>query len=85
MAHFAQLDENNIVINVIVVSNEDVQDERRIENEQSGIRFCKSILGEETKWVQTSYTGKIRKKYAAIGDRYNAELDIFESLNEPSL
>lgn len=77
MAHFAKLDENNIVIEVIVVNNEVITDENGNENEQLGIDFCKQLFGEDTKWVQASYNGSFRKRYPAFEDTYNEELDAF--------
>lgn len=77
MAHFAQLDENNKVINVALISNNDILDENGQESENVGIAFCKSLFGEDTKWVQTSYNATFRKKYAGIGDTYNSERDGF--------
>lgn len=77
MAHFAQLDENNIVLNVIVVANSDTEDENGIEQEEIGIQFLKSIIGEDTNWKQTSYNNNIRKRYAGIGYTYDEILDAF--------
>lgn len=77
MAHFAQLDENNIVTGVLVVNNEKIVDENGNESEQKGIDFLKSLLGQDTRWVQTSYNGNFRSKYAAIGDKYDETNDIF--------
>jgi len=77
MAHFAQLDENNIVTQVIVVSNEDIKDMNGIESEVIGIGFCKKVLGSNTNWKQTSYNGNFRVRYAGIGFSYNEELDAF--------
>ena len=77
MAHYAQLDENNIVTQVIVVSNEDIKDNNGVESEDIGIAFCKKLLGAETNWKQTSYNNSIRVRYAGIGYSYNAELDAF--------
>ena len=77
MAHFAQLDENNIVTQVIVVSNEDIKDSIGNENEEVGIAFCKNLLGRDTIWKQTSYNNSIRKNYAGIGFTYDATLDAF--------
>jgi len=76
MAHFAQLDNNNKVTQVIVVANEELLD-NGVESEAKGIAFCKSLLGEDTKWVQTSYNGNIRKRYAGIGFTYDADKDAF--------
>lgn len=77
MAHFAQIDESNKVLRVIVVANQDIMDEAGQESEQVGIQFCKSLLGDDTNWVQTSYNGKFRGKYAGIDDIYDPEQDIF--------
>jgi len=76
MAHFAQLDENNVVTQVIVVANEELLLDG-VENETKGIEFCKSLLGEDTRWVQTSYNGNIRKNYAGIGYTYDPVADVF--------
>ena len=76
MAHFAQLDENNVVIQVIVVANNELILDG-VENETKGIMFCKSLLGEDTQWVQTSYNGTTRKNYAGIGFTYDPVADHF--------
>ena len=74
MAHFAKL-ENNIVTQVIVVSNNELLDTNGNENEQKGIDFCSNLLGGT--WIQTSYNGRVRKNYAGIGYKYDANLDAF--------
>jgi len=76
MAHFAQLDENNVVTQVIVVANNELLLDG-VENETKGIDFCKSLLGDDTRWVQTSYNGNIRKNYAGIGYTYDPVADHF--------
>jgi hypothetical protein len=76
MAHFAQLDDNNVVTQVIVVANEELLFEG-VENETQGVIFCRSLFGNDTKWVQTSYNGNIRKRYAGIGFTYDADKDAF--------
>lgn len=76
MAHFAQLDKNNTVTQVIVVSNEELLLDG-VENETKGIMFCKSLFGEDTRWVQTSYNGNKRKNYAGIGYTYDPVNDWF--------
>ena len=76
MAHFAQLDENNLVTQVIVVANDELLLDG-VENETKGIMFCKSLLGKDTHWVQTSYNGNIRKNYAGIGYTYDPVADHF--------
>jgi len=75
MAHFAQLNEENLVTQVIVVANQDTADKDGVENEAIGIEFCTNLLGG--KWVQTSYNARIRKNYAGIGYKYDATLDAF--------
>lgn len=77
MAHFAQLDENNIVIGVVVINNDDCLDADGNESEDVGVAFCKTLFGEDTIWKQTSYNGNIRKNYAGIGDTYDATRDAF--------
>lgn len=77
MAHFAELDENNIVTQVIVVANEDTSDSNGVEVEEIGVAFCKKLLGADTKWKQTSYNSSMRVRYAGIGYSYNEELDAF--------
>ena len=76
MAHFAKLDENNVVTQVIVVDNKDIIDPHTgQEDEIIGIAFCKKLFGGN--WKQTSYNGNIRFRYAGIGCSYNAALDAF--------
>ena len=77
MAHFAQLDTNNVVTQVIVVNNDVLKDEAGQEQEALGIAFCKSLFGEETNWVQTSYNANFRGLYAGIGMTYDAATDQF--------
>ena len=75
MAHFAQLDENNVVTQVIVVDNKDCSDANGVEKESIGIAFCERLFGGN--WKQTSYNGNMRKNYAGIGYTYNADIDAF--------
>ena len=75
MAHFAQLDENNVVTQVIVVSNADTADANGVEKESIGVAFCERLFGGT--WKQTSYNGNSRKNYAGIGYTYNAGIDAF--------
>lgn len=74
MAHFAQLDSNNVVTQVIVVHNNEVLD-NGVESEAKGIAFCQSLFGGT--WKQTSYNGSMRKNYAGIGFTYDAGRDAF--------
>ena len=66
MAHFAELDNDNVVKRVIVVSND---------NEADGENWCNNLLGGD--WKQTSYNANIRKNFAAIGYTYDAAKDAF--------
>jgi hypothetical protein len=77
MAHFAQLDENNIVTQVVVVSNADLLDENGVEQETLGVAVCQSIFGNYTTWVQTSYHNNLRKQYAGVGFTYDADANVF--------
>jgi hypothetical protein len=75
MAHFCQLDSNNVVLQVIVVSNADTSTAQGDEKESIGIAFCERLLGGT--WVKTSYNGNIRKNYAGIGFSYDKDRDAF--------
>ena len=75
MAHFAQLDENNIVLQVIVVNNNELMEDGN-ESEIKGIAFCQSLF-PGTNWMQTSYNANFRKNYAGIGYVYDAVRDAF--------
>ena len=70
MAHFAQLDGDNIVTQVIVVSNDDTSDSGGVETESIGVAFCQKLLGASTNWKQTSYNSNMRGNYAGIGYTY---------------
>jgi len=76
MAHFAELDQNNIVLRVIVVNNSDIMENGQ-ESEAKGIAFCRSLFGQDTNWVQTSYSGSFRVRYAGIGYTFNPTLNAF--------
>lgn len=77
MAHFAELDHNNIVTQVVVVNNNELIN-NGTESENKGVVFLASLFGHN-RWKQTSYSGKIRKNYAGIGYTYNETLDAFIS------
>ena len=66
MAHFAQLDDNNVVLQVIVVADE---------HEANGEQWCHDFAGG--RWKQTSRTARIRKNYAGIGYTYDEQRDAF--------
>ena len=89
MAHFAKLDANNVVEQVIVVSNDDIKDNSGTEVESIGVAFCQKLLGASTTWKQTSYNDNFRGNYAGIGMTYAsnvatlgvASTDIFIGVN----
>jgi hypothetical protein len=68
MAHFAQVDENNVVTQVLVVPDE---------QEHRGQDFLAIDLGLGGRWIQTSYNGNIRKQYAGIGFTFDEQADVF--------
>jgi len=75
MAHFAELNESNIVTRVIVVANAELLD-NGTESESKGIDFLESLYGHRN-WKQTSYNATMRHNYAGVGCRYDAERDGF--------
>jgi len=77
MAHFAQINENNVVTQVIVVSNDDCPDPAP-DNEAQGQAFIAS-LGLTGEWKQTSYNARFRKNYAGIGFTFREDIDAFVS------
>ena len=79
MAHFAEI-RNNKVVRVIVIDNKNCLDENGIEKESIGILYCEKVFGRSEKgcrWIQTSYNGKIRKRFAGIGHTYDQAHDCF--------
>ena len=79
MAHFAQLDSTNTVIQVIVVNNEVINNAAGLDGEAVGIAFCQSLYGADTIWKQTSFNSNFRKNYAGIGFTYDSTRDAFVS------
>lgn len=75
MAHFARINENNIVEEVIVIANEVLLDDDGIEQETIGAEFCGDTFGGT--WIQTSYNNNFRKGFAFVGVAYDPILDIF--------
>jgi hypothetical protein len=76
MAHFAVLDENNVVTTVNVVADADCLDGDGNESEAVGIAFCEALWGVGT-YKQTSYNHNMRKQYACIGGAYDASANEF--------
>jgi hypothetical protein len=82
MAYFAELDTNNIVIQVIIIDDEDILNDSGEQSEEIGQSICNSISENDNIWKQTHFpddTGNIlkRKNYAGIGFSYNESLDAF--------
>ncbi len=77
MAHFAKLDDNNLVIEVHRVHNNELLDENGNESEAKGIAFLVNWSGGYTNWKQTSYNVNFRKNYAGPGYTYRADIDAF--------
>ena len=77
MAHFAKLDQNNVVTEVHVVNNIELLVADGSESEMMGIAFLIRWSGGYSNWKQTSYNGRIRKNYAGIGYTYDSTRDAF--------
>jgi hypothetical protein len=75
MAHFAKLNDDNKVVQVIILHNQELLDAKGIESEWKGIEFCIQHYGG--RWIQTSYNANFRKNYAGIGFTYDEVLDAF--------
>lgn len=75
MAHFARISDG-VVREVIVVNNSELIDANGIESEARGQKFLAS-LGLDGEWVQTSYSGSTRGKYAGLGDAYDTAAKVF--------
>jgi hypothetical protein len=70
MAHFAEIDSNNVVLRVLVVADQ---------HEHRGQEFLANDCGLGGTWIRTSYNANIRGKFAGIGDTYDADNDVFVS------
>ena len=78
MAHYAWIDSNNIVINVTVGVDENITQQGVGGSSEAWETFYTNAVNQEGVYLKrTSYSAKIRGKYAGIGDSYNAEEDIF--------
>jgi len=75
VAHFAELDANNVVLRVIVVDTKDNSTADGVEKESIGQAFCERLFGGT--WKQTSYNNNMRVRYAGIGYTYDETLDAF--------
>ena len=85
MAHFAEINSNNKVLRVVVACSIDIENNGGEQSEQAANAFknvCR-LSSDGVKWVQTSYNNNFRKKFAGVGDTYDAVKDIFWNENSP--
>lgn len=75
MAHFAKINSDNVVEQIIVVNNEVLLDSEGVEQEALGAAFCEELFGGT--WVQTSYNGNFRGLFAGVGMKYDSDKDEF--------
>lgn len=88
MAHFAELDEDDNVLRVIVVNDVDVNARKNAlivdgvspadAEEQAGQEYCEALF-PGTIWVQTSYNRTFRTNFAAAGGKYLRDVNAFRS------
>jgi len=82
MAHFAELNETNNIVRVLVISNDDILDENGQESEVAGVALAKKLTGSTNRWIQVSYNGTLRRQYPKhSGFVYNEQ---FDAIIEPS-
>lgn len=79
--HFASLNDDNIVTNVIVISEDDVFKAKGIITEKTASEYCSELLGG--RWIQTWFDGSKRVRYAGIGMKYFEEYDGFGQVEQP--
>jgi hypothetical protein len=77
MSHFAEVDESNTVLRVIVVADSSTTDEDGVEVDSIGEAYCADLLGGT--WKRTSYSGSYRRRFAGIGFTYDEARDVFIS------
>lgn len=77
MAHYAEVSPDNVVLNVIYVSNDIITDENDNEVESLGEQHLQNNVDPNARYVRTSYNGNMRGKYAGVGDLYHPESDRF--------
>lgn len=78
MAHYAELDSNNVVLRVLVVDNSVIEND----SEQSGVNFLKSLYGQETVWKQTSYNTRGGVYYTQNAKTISADPDQFKAFRK---
>tara|TARA_R100000988_G_scaffold13668_1_gene7211 strand:+ start:14 stop:379 length:366 start_codon:yes stop_codon:yes gene_type:complete len=75
LAHFAEINSDNIVLRVVVISNSNTANSDGHETESIGATYCQNLLGGT--WVQTSYNNNFRKRFAGIGFTYDSTRNAF--------
>jgi hypothetical protein len=79
MAHFAELDSNNIVLRVVVACDQDIANnggEQSIEAAEYFKKIC-PLSSNGVRWVQTSYNSNFRKEFAGVNKKYDDQHDLF--------
>lgn len=77
MAHFCELDRDNLILQTIVINNDVIDHLAYPESEKPGIEFCQETYGESTIWLQTSINGSFRRCYGQPGYSYMPQYDLF--------
>jgi hypothetical protein len=77
LAHFAELDADNVVLRVLVVDNNDTSDADGVEDATIGVAFLNNLYPDSGAWIQTSYNDSIRGRMASVGGTYDPDEDIF--------
>jgi hypothetical protein len=75
MAHFTELNDQDVVVRVVVANNTELLDQHGVEQEFLGVDFCQQVFGG--RWIQTSYNASFRKNFAAVGFLYDGNRDAF--------
>ena len=75
MAHFAEIDDDNVVLRVIVVADKDTSTDDGIEDAAIGAEFCHDLLGGN--WIQTSWSGSFHGQFAGIGFEWLPDSKVF--------
>ena len=84
MAHFAQLDANNVVLQVVVIDNNVVDNLPFPDSQPLGAAFCQSLFGADTVWEQTSYNANFRNVYAGIGYTFDPNVQPYGAFVPPN-
>jgi hypothetical protein len=75
MAHFAEINDEGLVLRVIALNNEILIDQNGVESEEKGVEFCRNLFGGH--WLQASYNATFRKNFPGPGYRFDSDLNAF--------